>query len=833
MNERRALSRLWWKELRQLLPLVTVLPVAIGLFLLIVWLLGGQPPNSFPFGWAAIVPAAPGLFAAGVGALSVGIEKEQCTLGWLSSLPIQRRRIVRVKLAAALLALLALWVLGGLWLSLASQLGGALPAPELAWVTWPLHTLFLLLAGFALAWWARSPLTAMLWVVPVATLPLLLAQLVDGVIRWDSRIWSDPNPASLIVSQSVLILLAGWLAHRLGVRGLSAERVRGQRLTLGSLGFDGDQPPSGRVFRDDIQSRFAALVWQFRSQSSSALIGILCLLTFAVIGFGTTEFALAPPGLGIFALIATVLGVSWLGTSVFLGDVSNGRIRFLADRGISPGEIWWTRHATPAALLATFVFAILTLQTLSHLRSFQSNQRGEASFAEGWPLMLTVVLLIYFVSQWIAQAMPSPIMAGISAPIASLLTFAYGSLVLFQFGTPLWLGWMVLLIPLMATRLMTRRWMDRQLGIGFWQRHFAFAMAFFLLPLLPYLAILATQPGMPRSIARELRAANTATPPRTGTGTEPLVLRRESWVSQPSWLGGDPGDDWEEITVPEPVDVTAIPSIATAWSDDMDWIGEQLGSRNVTLDSGGLQVMRYLSGIASLTRAKLDRDGESADNGVTAEELAIASRLYSESIRLMSRISVLARSSGRLVDQDLADLIEIWLLSECFRESTRQRLGEPLYQQVVARLAARSERQEARRQAVANSWVKFEWDRQSAGRIPPTEVGGFTLSNSLLTRAPGGSSVFNRRIGHAFAELWRWAEAGAAGTRPERSLVISWTWGGRPPSARADDVRSFSHTGFDDWPRPAQHWFAGWEFQAEELARTGNPPTTSQSPPLE
>ncbi|TVQ04464.1 MAG: hypothetical protein EA381_00335, partial [Planctomycetaceae bacterium] len=334
-------------------------------------------------------------------------------------------------------------------------------------------------------------------------------------------------------------------------------------------------------------------------------------------------------------------------------------------------------------------------------------------------------------------------------------------------------------------------------------------------------------------IARELRAANTATPPRTGTGTEPLVLRRERLISQPSWLGGDPGDDWEEITVPEPVDVTAIPSIATAWSDDMDWIGEQLGSRNVTLDSGGLQVMRYLSGIASLTRAKLDRDGESADNGVTAEELAIASRLYSESIRLMSRISVLARSSGRLVDQDLGDLIEIWLLSECFRESTRQRLGEPLYQQVVARLAARSERQAARRQAVANSWVKFEQDRQSAGRIPPTEVGGFTLSNSLLTRTPGGSSVANRRIGHAFAELWRWAEAGAAGTRPERSLVISWTWGGRPPSARADDVRSFSHTGFDDWPRPAQHWFAGWEFQAEELARTGNPLTTSQPPPLE
>lgn len=833
MNERRALSRLWWKELRQLLPLVTVLPVAISLFLLIIWLLGGLPSGALPFGWVALVPVAPGLFAAGVGALSVGIEKEQRTLGWLSSLPIERRRIVRVKLAAALLALLALWALAGLGLSFTNQLGGAVSTPELGWVTWPLHTLFLLFAGFALAWWARSPLTAMLWVVPVATLPLLLAQLVDGVIRWDSRIWSDPNPASLIVSQSVLILFAVWLAHRLGVRGLSAERVGGQRLTFASLGFGGAQPPSDRVFRDDIQSRFAALVWQFRSQSSSALIGILCLLTFGVIGFDTTEFAPPVLGLGVFALIATVLGVSWLGASVFQGDVSNGRIRFLADRGISPGEVWWTRHATPAALLATFVFAMLTLQTLSHFRSFHSYHRGEGSFADGWALMLTVVLLIYFVSQWVAQAMPSPIMAGISAPIASLLTFAYGSLVLFQFSTPLWLAWLVLLIPLVATRWMTRRWMDRQLGMGYWQRHFAFAMAFFLLPLLPYLAMVVTQPGMPRSIARELRAANTGMPPSAIAGTEPLVLRRESPISQPSWLGADPDDDLEEITIPEPVDVSTLPSIATAWSEDLDWINEQLENGAVTLEGGGLQVTRYLSGIATLTRAKLDRDGETTNSGVTAEELATASRLYSESIRLMSRISVLTRSSGRLLDQDLADLIEIWLLSECFRESTRQRLGEPLYQQVVARLAARSERQAARRQATASSWVQFEWDRRHAGRNPPTEVGGFNLSNPLLIQRPGGSLTVNRRIGHAYAELWRWAEAGADGTLPERSLVISTTLGGRPRFDRADDVREFSHPGFDDWPSPAQHWFAGWEFQAEELAQTDNPPSTSEPSPSE
>ncbi|HAC92685.1 MAG TPA: hypothetical protein DCF63_18945, partial [Planctomycetaceae bacterium] len=77
--------RLWWKELRQLLPLFTLIPIVGALVFLarlvaMNWI--AMPLSSIqdPQQFIWIIPC---LFAASVGAIQVSQEKENRTLYWL------------------------------------------------------------------------------------------------------------------------------------------------------------------------------------------------------------------------------------------------------------------------------------------------------------------------------------------------------------------------------------------------------------------------------------------------------------------------------------------------------------------------------------------------------------------------------------------------------------------------------------------------------------------------------------------------------------------------------------------------------------------------------
>ncbi|MEO8269896.1 MAG: ABC-2 transporter permease, partial [Aureliella sp.] len=116
MNRKLAVGHLWWKELRQLLPLVGLLFI-VGLLLQLLTLV---TPSDFEWRNAAVVLGMPGLFAAGAGALLVGQEKELHTFNWLRSLPVPPRDVVRTKLLAGLLGLLLVWLVS---LSLVAAVG--------------------------------------------------------------------------------------------------------------------------------------------------------------------------------------------------------------------------------------------------------------------------------------------------------------------------------------------------------------------------------------------------------------------------------------------------------------------------------------------------------------------------------------------------------------------------------------------------------------------------------------------------------------------------------------------------------------------------------------
>ena len=92
------------------------------------------------------------------------------------------------------------------------------------------------------------------------------------------------------------------------------------------------------------------LIWQFVRQNQTVLMGIAAMLLVAL-GLLITTPSL-DSGRPVLAAFFGLLAASWLGVLAFQGDGVQDRIRFLAERGVSPAKIWWTRHAPPLSLLA-------------------------------------------------------------------------------------------------------------------------------------------------------------------------------------------------------------------------------------------------------------------------------------------------------------------------------------------------------------------------------------------------------------------------------------------------------------------------------------------------
>ena len=84
------------------------------------------------------------------------------------------------------------------------------------------------------------------------------------------------------------------------------------------------------------------LTWQFLRQNRVALISITPLLLFAFLLRG--QPISIHNGRTFLAALLTLLAASWLGVLAFQGDLLQERIRFLAERGVSPTKVWCTRH---------------------------------------------------------------------------------------------------------------------------------------------------------------------------------------------------------------------------------------------------------------------------------------------------------------------------------------------------------------------------------------------------------------------------------------------------------------------------------------------------------
>lgn len=806
MNDRLVIGRLCWKEFRQLLPLGLIFPLLAVIFFAVAMVPGNAPLVTLMVGVLSFLAATmPGLYATGVGALSVSYEKEQRTLGWLASLPIKPIRIVRVKLLMAFVGLILLWALaislmGIAYVANRQQTTALFEAFDS--FAWPVHTLFLLLAGFALAWSTRSGLAAILWVLPVATIPVILSNLILSLFRWRFDFEIDPATPVLITCQVVSIAVAWWLAERNGCRAIGAQSTVGLA-GLRSLREEGLSVPwawqaEGAVPR----SEPSALVWQFIAQNRLVLLGLSLLLTTAPLIWPIDLW-----GRGVLSIMITVLGVSWLGTSVFQGDSIAQRIRFLADRGIAPGWVWSTRQLAPASIVAIFLLGLLIALTVT----------GAAT--DLFPLLALLVLIIYGISHWLAQLLPSPIIGSICAPLVATMAAAYFTLSYVWFAPPWWLMAITVLIPLVATRALTRRWMDRRLGWGYLFANVGFAALMMFLPIVPRVARSLTEPRMPSEVKRELSAI---APPGISASTplKELVIAGE--------IHGEPVAEGEPVKPKNPPR-----PIADEWAEKLAQVRDQLDSSQVPISAASGTALESLRRIAELC---LLAEG---NRSLTPAERDQATKIYPETVRLLAQAAGRLRMSHRLIEQDMADLVEIWLIKELRRAGSRERLGSEIDSNVRASLADRESRQKARERAVAASWADYQTAKNKARWAEPEQIGGYQRFHTIM---PVGGSGAKNWGEFPVGELWQWLRTGKQGTNPQRLERIAQAWG-LPlstyglgeigPYCRADDLNRYVHPGFRSYlPRPGSQWYAGWEDEAEAMGRRieeGNQETSGVS----
>jgi len=265
MNRSLALKRLCWKEYRQLLPLIVML-AAIGLIMQLLFLLSDSPSEQIETHHLVLV-GLPGLFAAGVGALLVGQERDTRTLFWMASLPILRKDIIYVKFLAGVVGLLAVWMISFLLYLVSYGLSNGRfvfrTEPDV-WFSF-LYSVFLLVVGFATAWSVRSTFVGLLALVGIAMAYTVASNVFLAPLTED--IYST---VAMILCSSFAVWF-GWGAAQRALAPMAPPRLN-LRAFEGSSFFD-----RSIVDRRRIQSPWSALVWQFAVQNRAMLIGLASL----------------------------------------------------------------------------------------------------------------------------------------------------------------------------------------------------------------------------------------------------------------------------------------------------------------------------------------------------------------------------------------------------------------------------------------------------------------------------------------------------------------------------------------------------------------------------
>ena len=758
-----AMRRLFWKEFQQLTPLLGVLlAMGLGLHFLLLFIPSlSERPERF----AVVVYGLPTLFAVGAGALLIGQEKELGTLDWLQSLPVDPRDIVRVKLSAALLGLTVTWS--------GSLLLGSLVAAVDPHTTWyqislghqrwmiPAHALtllFLVFTGIAISWRMRSATVSLLTLVPVSPLPFLAGNLTAWVADMTDT-WLAPNAENWLSGGCLLLatLVAFRVGWKTGHRALSPRSadaqwwIRDVRLAR----------PVHTAMRKSPAAPAVALVWQFARQHRKLLIGMTCVLMVSGITLVFSDSV--PKGFVATALFTTPLSWSWLGLLVFQGDTAEGRSLFLATRGVSPWQVWLTRQLIPCSIV-----------TSSLMLLYFGLSQADLPVGINVSTAGTLAVLVFFLaSQWFGQCVRSVIVGAILSPLVGFGAVAWLIVASAQLPAPPWSLFTAGTIPLVATRLMTRHWMDQRRGRVHWVSHGGLLCLFLVIPVIPLLFFVVSYPRVPGRLARELESLVGQTT-LTDTVTE-VLTRDRSDTKTPDTSRGD-----------------RLAAIETRLRNN----------RHAVPDSWSLKFV-----VADLEVTRLQGLDDSSAKAIPP---------YRDALRLLLIMRDRLRNSHRLLDQDLADGVDIWLLRESQSTDAVSYMGPQLRVALIRKVADREHRHRMRQRAVAFSWRTAGTANLGGYLLPADPMSATTLQSRFTQRRNSHllSALLAEKLTAARAEYPRIDNrirnlmSAVPGTRPARQTM---------PASSALASTEYLNELFRP-SVPSLRWQGTWEDTADELA---------------
>jgi len=202
-------------------------------------------------------------------------------------------------------------------------------------------------------------------------------------------------------------------------------------------------------------------------------------------------------------LLPIGLVLSWLGASVFGSDAYRQRINFLAQRGVAPGLIWWTRMILPlGSVILCLTGFIFLLWLPPAYQPFRTDDLSVMDFS----IAIVGVLTIFGFTQWFAQWTRSTLIGFCVAPAVAAMTVGYQIFVISGLEAPWWIFLPSFGVAMLATRVMIYPWMDGRFDWRYWTSHGALMLLALAIPLIPFLYTWVTHPDMSPTMKQALTA---------------------------------------------------------------------------------------------------------------------------------------------------------------------------------------------------------------------------------------------------------------------------------------------------------------------------------------
>ncbi|WP_442505948.1 hypothetical protein SH528x_004766 [Novipirellula sp. SH528] len=798
MNVNRDMIRgLYWKETRQLLPLVFIL-VAVGVFLMMIWGISQDARNPMADYARSLPLVLPALFAAGAGALVVGQEKEQRTLWWLISMPVVPKQLIGIKFAVGLIGLAVMWVICWILFWIVQYSDGGPSRSLLPYLTFPgvadyiflhLHSVFLLACGFYTAWRLKSTFASLIAILPLACIPFVLQSLGYAFRReWAGQRLIDPQSANVVSigTTSVAILIMTWMAYRAAQRTLAPrDPILVESFSKTISRVTSSPKAKANAARTPYRFVFSSLVWQSVYHNRITLLAIVLLMIAGTVAgvFSMTRATQSSPDFTFLVLVAAAgfVGVSWLGVFAFTGDGSATRLRFLADRGVSPTVAWLGRHS-----IGVWIVSVILLLHTALLYGVVIRWKEDVGPLPSTAMVALLVFVIYGVSQWISQLTRLLAVSAVLSPIVSIAAAYWLGYCAVLYNAPLWLILLCGTFPYLASWLQMRRFMDEIRGPFVWTISVLAVVLFVWIPMIPMQIEIARFPRMSPERRANLLAQAKAVDNVYGY-VSPIVL-----APQP----GDRNQSYSTEQDRSPLEFFEQRSFSPS---DAILIAEVPPGHDgaASMDQHTLTLILSLA-----TYAKLEFD--------SSEKSPEAIDMIGDWFRVFTTIVERLRNSERVQDQDFADRVEIWL-SDAIKSDAIESLHERDFVRHAKRLLAdRTGRYESRRRAVLKSWAK--------PKSAIDGLGGYSLS----FWAEDMSSVKRAAVAKFFVDAvadaaLRMLEAGEAGesTEPMRRELHGLLIGQNvqfEDGPYSDRIRNHP---IDNQFFPASQWYAAWEEEVE------------------